>query len=196
MTSSTFGRRATATTLFMIGALATVLACRGNETTTAPLASTALAANSRRADVGGSGEQSPPGNAYGRPAQPVVCADRKAVVESGVFGPSGGTLIFGDSRLIIPGGALRGEVTITATAIGGSSSEVDFQPHGLHFEKPVGLALGSAGCAVPEEGMPNIVYLSDDGTVLETISAQYYPQWKVVAAPIEHFSGYAIAFSR
>jgi hypothetical protein len=195
MKSSTFGRRVAAASLFMIGALATVLACRGSEPTTAPLAST-IVTTSRRADVGQSDEQEAPGNAYGRPARPVVCTDRKAVVESGVFGPSGGTLIFGDSRLIIPGGALRGEVTITATAIGGSSSEVDFQPHGLRFLKPVGLALGSAGCALPEDGMPNIVYLSDNGTVLETIPARYFPQWKAVAAPIEHFSGYAIAFSR
>jgi hypothetical protein len=153
-------------------------------------------ANSRRGDVGTSGETDSPGNSNGHPAQPVVCTNRKAVVQSGVFGPSGGTLIFGDSRLIIPGGALRGEVTITATTIGGTSSQVDFEPHGLRFQKAVGLSLGSAGCAIPEDAMPNIVYLSDDGTVLETIPARYVPQWKAVAAPIEHFSGYAIAFSR
>src|SRR6202011_4926558 len=135
--------------------LATGLACRGSETTTAPFASI-TGANSRR-DVGVSGPIGSRGNAYGRPAQPVVCTDRKAAVESGVFGPSGGTLIFGDSRLIIPGGALREDVTITATTIGGSSSQVNFEPHGLRFQKPVGLALGSAGCAIPEDAMPNIV---------------------------------------
>lgn len=195
MTHSTLWRRTTAAGLFTIATLATVLACRGSDTATTPLTPT-VADGSRRGDVDQSGQHEPRGYAYGRPAQPVVCANRKAVVESGVFGPSGGTLIFGDSRLIIPGGALREEVTITAVTVGGSSSEVDFEPHGLRFEKPVGLALGSTGCALPDYGMPSIVYLSDDGTVLETIPAEYVPRWKVVAARIEHFSGYAIAFSR
>ena len=193
MKRSTLGRRATAACLLTIATLVTTLACRANETATAPIASTA-SGSSRRDDAGQASQTDRRDDAHGRPAQPVVCTGRKAVVESGVFGPSGGTLVFGDSRLIIPGGALRAPVTITATAVGGSSSQVNFEPHGLRFVKPVGLSLGSAGCALPEDAMPSIVYLADDGTVLETIAAQYVRQWKAVAAPIEHFSGYAIAF--
>lgn len=136
------------------------------------------------------------GNAFGPQggATPVTCSAHNVVVSSGVFGPAGGTLLFGDDRLVIPGGALHDTVTITATTSGDSNSVVDFQPQGLHFYKPAGLVLSSDGCTIPPDGMPSVVYLGPAGEVLETIEAVYSPQWKTVAAPIEHFSGYAIAF--
>lgn len=37
-----------------------------------------------------------------------------------------------------------------------------------------------------------ILYLDDAGTVLEEIDAFYSPSWKRVAAPIDHFSRYAL----
>ena len=89
---------------------------------------------------------------------------------------------------------MRDTVTITATIQGDATSTVQFQPEGLRFRKPAGLALSAEGCLVPDEGAPSIVYLGAEGQVLETIEAIYYPRFKTVAAPIEHFSGYAIAF--
>jgi hypothetical protein len=124
----------------------------------------------------------------------VACKASRVVVEAGVFGPAGGTLIFGDSRLIIPGGALHDTVTITATRLNDGTSTVQFHPEGLHFYKPAGLVLDGANCMLPDDGAPSIVYLGDHGEVLETIPARYDPHWKSVAAPIVHFSGYAIAF--
>ena len=103
-------------------------------------------------------------------------------------------LVIGRSRLIIPGGALHDTVTITATARGDSTSEVDFQPAGLRFAKPAGLVLDGTGCNLDDDATPSVVYVAPDGTILETIAAFYDPHWKAVAAPIEHFSGYAIAF--
>jgi hypothetical protein len=38
-----------------------------------------------------------------------------------------------------------------------------------------------------------VLYLDDAGNVLEEIDAIYFPQWKRVAAPIDHFSRYALA---
>jgi hypothetical protein len=132
--------------------------------------------------------------AGGHVPKPVVCKASRAAVQSGVFGPAGGTLAFGESRLIIPGGALHDTVTITATPLNDGTSTVQFQPQGLHFYKPAGLVLDAANCSLPDEGAPSIVYLGDAGEVLETIPARYDPHWKAVAAPIVHFSGYAIAF--
>jgi hypothetical protein len=126
--------------------------------------------------------------------RPVACKASRVAVESGVFGPAGGTLVVGESRLIIPGGALRDTVTITATRLNDGTSTVQFQPEGLHFHKPAGLVLDAASCFLPDDGAPSIVYLGDEGEVLETIPARYDPHWKAVAAPIVHFSGYAIAF--
>jgi len=127
-------------------------------------------------------------------ASATSCATRINSVNSGVFGPAGGTLTFGTSRLIIPGGALRDTVTITATVPGGDVSRVEFEPHGLQFAKAAGLQLDTAGCSVDDQVAPNVVYLSETGEILETIEAVYDPRWHTIAATIWHFSGYAIAF--
>jgi hypothetical protein len=123
-----------------------------------------------------------------------TCSPHGAVSASGVFGPAGGTLLFGNSRLIIPGGALRDTVTISATIPEGRSSSVEFAPHGLQFMKSAGLVLSAASCELANPLAPAVVYLAPDGTVLEYIEAVYDPRWRTIAAPIDHFSGYAIAF--
>ena len=127
-------------------------------------------------------------------ATPVACAGRTRFNASGTFGPAGGILQFGQSSLIIPGGALRDTVTISATVLDDGSSTVVFQPHGLRFYKPAGLVLDGTNCAFPTTGAASVVYVDDAGQVLQTIPAYYDPHWKAVAAPIVHFSGYAIAF--
>jgi hypothetical protein len=125
----------------------------------------------------------------------LLCSGRRVVVASGRFGPPGGTLLFANSRLIIPGGALHDTVTITASTPSPNSSEVIFKPEGLRFAKPAGLVLETTGCQTPpEDTAPSVVYLSPSGAILETIPAYYSSLWKTVAAPISHFSGYAIAF--
>jgi hypothetical protein len=130
----------------------------------------------------------------GHVPRPVACRSDRDVVKSGRFGPAGGTLVFGESRLIIPGGALHDTVTITATPLNDGTSTVQFEPEGLLFHKPAGLVLNAENCSIPTDGTPSIVYLGEEGEVLETIPATYDPHWKAVAAPIVHFSGYAIAF--
>lgn len=127
-------------------------------------------------------------------SSPVRCRGRQLIQSSGRFGPAGGILAFGNSRLIIPGGALRDTVTISATQLDDGTSTVRFEPHGLRFYKPAGLVLDGSGCDFPDRAVASVVYVDDAGTVLETIDAFYDPHWKAVAAPIVHFSGYAIAF--
>jgi hypothetical protein len=163
-------------------------ACGGADSVapSSALSPTAAAANAQGWGKGGNDDHAHP--------KPVTCAPHSPVVGTGVFGPSGGTLVIGDSRLIIPGGALRDTVTITGTAAGDGTSRVNFQPEGLHFRKPAALVLSGAGCTLPSDKEASIVYLGTDGQVLETIEALYLPRWKLVAAPIVHFSAYAIAF--
>jgi hypothetical protein len=128
----------------------------------------------------------------GAMASAMACATHVNVANSGVFGPAGGTLTFGTSRLIIPPGALRDTVTISATVPDGDASRVEFQPHGLEFFKAAGLQLDVTGCAVSD--VPDVVYLSETGEIVERIPAVYDPRWHTIAASIWHFSGYAIAF--
>lgn len=127
--------------------------------------------------------------------QPTIvrCSSSDAVAASGVVGPRGGVLRFGASSLVVPAGALRSTVRISVTPRGDQAG-VDFQPEGLRFQRSARLVLSATGCAVPADGAPAVVYLGADGEILETIAATYDRRWNQVVAPIEHFSGYGIAF--
>lgn len=165
------------------------LACSGDDTSS-PLAPPDL--SSRAASPAKLGFAGPRGKS-GKVFKPTVCSTQTVANGSGVFGPGGGTLVFGTSSLIIPGGALRDTVTISAIVVDTTTSRVELLPHGLQFEKPVGLLLDTSGCVINETA-PTVVYLSESGEILETIPAVYDPHWKTIAAPLNHFSGYAIAF--
>lgn len=172
----------------------------------AAFAAVLLAALACRPDVAGPAEhalQPVPPNAgrsdakapvpRGRPS-PVSCTPHRAETVGATIGPQGGVLRFGASRLIVPPGALHARVHITALSRGDASATVDFFPEGLRFHKPAGLVLSAAGCVTPADGVPSVVYLGPGDEILETITATYDRRWQEVAAPIEHFSGYAIAF--
>jgi len=124
----------------------------------------------------------------------VQCENHPAFEGSGDIGPSGGHIIAGPHRLIIPPGALLHTVHITATVPAGDNVFVEFQPSGLVFRKPAGLLLDAEGCDLSQYHAPDVVYLNDAGDVEERIDAVYSNHWKTVAAPIWHFSGYAIAW--
>lgn len=181
--------RTFAATLLIGGVLA---ACAGDAATVSPLS--APATNSQDIGFLKRGLTKPNANAAERAFAGTACATHITSTDSGVFGPAGGTLVFGTSRLIIPGGALKDTVTISATSLGGETSRVEFQPHGLEFAKSAGLLLDTSGCAIDEQNAPNVVYLSESGEILEFIRAVFDPHWHTFAAPIDHFSGYAIAF--
>jgi hypothetical protein len=167
-------------------ALLTVCACRAADLSAPSSTLTPESASALRGGPAPSGTRKTP--------KPVACDPRPAASVSDVIGPRGGVLRFGASRLIVPAGALHEKVRITATTRGDASATVDFQPDGLRFHKPAGLVLDADGCDTPADGVPSVVHLGADGQVLETIAATFDRRWKEVAAPIVHFSGYAIAF--
>lgn len=172
----------------------------------AAFASVVLAVLACRADLAGPGERppaSPPPSVQRHDAKsplpragpsPVACLPRHPASVSALVGPTGGVLAFGASRLIVPPGALHATVRLSAVTRGDASATVDFFPEGLRFHKPAGLVLSATGCLTPAEGVPSVVYLGENGEILETIAATYDRRGKEVAAPIVHFSGYAIAF--
>ena len=179
--------------LLSLGALGSVVACQGGELTSSAPHSPPPAASLTRGL-----QEAPPGKGFAGTINNAFhaarCADRRTSSDRALFGPAGGTLVFGNSRLIIPGGALTDTVTISATIVDATTSRVELRPHGLLFAKPAGLLLSVEGCVFSADEIPTLVYLSEDGTVLETIGAVFDPKWKTFAAPIIHFSGYAIAF--
>ena len=182
MTRALLSRRAALSTAVLL----TLAACR--------VADLSAPARPRATDAASADRvKLPPrrGDHWPRPAD---CQTREALASSAEIGPRGGVLRLGGSRLVVPPGALRTSVRITATRRGDASGAVDFQPDGLRFHKPAGLVLSASGCETPPDGEAAVVHLGPQGEILETIAASFDRRRDEVAAPITHFSGYAIAF--
>jgi hypothetical protein len=123
--------------------------------------------------------------------QVIACQQRTAAADSALIGPAGGTLLVGNNELIVPAGALLEPVMIRGEIPADTIVSIRLSPDGLTFRKPAGLRLDASGCAEPAKGF-TLLYLDDAGNVLEEIEAYYSPWWKSVAAPINHFSRYAL----
>jgi hypothetical protein len=117
------------------------------------------------------------------------CVPKEPSSGSALIGPAGGDLIIGPHRLIVPPGALTKPVVISGRVPADESFKIDLEPHGLEFKKPAGLILDAAGCS----SVPTIVYLIDDIVASDPVAAVYSHFWHTIAAPIWHFSRYAIA---
>jgi len=130
----------------------------------------------------------------GAPGQVVACGNRQASYGSAVIGPSGGTLVVGNSRLIVPPGALLAPTLISGTVPDTTIAIIEFEPTGLQFRRPAGLQLDVTGCESTGNDNPAVVYVDDAGNTSERIDAVFSNDWHTVAAPINHFSGYAFAF--
>lgn len=118
------------------------------------------------------------------------CTPRDAQYGTATIGPSGGELDVGSIRLIIPAGALTQTIQVSGTSPAGSTPTVFFEPSGLQFKKPAGLVMDASNCT----DVPSVVYLDELGVDSPPIPAVYSTWWHTVAAPIDHFSGYAVAF--
>lgn len=104
------------------------------------------------------------------------------------IGPDGGVLDIGPHRLIVPPGALTKQTLLSGTIPTGNSIEIDFQPSGLQFRKPAGLIFDVSSCGP----VPNAIFIDEVGGEDEHIQAIYSNWWHTIAAPIEHFSVYAL----
>lgn len=106
--------------------------------------------------------------------------------------PSGAVLSVGGATLTVPAGAVDHPVRITMTVPEGSFLQVHFEPHGLQFDKPVGLSVdleGATGSSFKlayfetmTDGMVNALETSDV-TVANGVAHGF----------LRHFSGYIIA---
>jgi hypothetical protein len=168
-------------------ALAAVAACQSADSTS-PL----RASGSARADKGGvlPGSIGGPGLLVGAQGRLRGCTPRDAQYGTATIGPNGGDIVVGNSRLVIPPGALTQTVVITATSPAGDVPSVFFEPHGLQFKRSAGLILDVSNCT----DVPSAVYINEIGVVGDPIQAVYSTLWHTVAAPIDHFSGYEVAF--
>ena len=118
------------------------------------------------------------------------CIPRAAQVGTATIGPSGGELAVGTHRLIVPPGALTEMVQISGTSPSDSVPKIFLEPHGLRFKRPAGLILDASNCV----NVPDIVYINEIGVASAPIAAIYSTLWRTIAAPLDHFSGYEVAF--
>jgi hypothetical protein len=124
----------------------------------------------------------------------LLCSPQPYAVDSEYIGPEGGVLNVGSHRLQIPGGAVSTRVKITGEQIPGSTNSVRFSPEGLQFEKPATLTMSYANCALVLL-QKKIVYTDEKLKILEVLTASLdLFNRKVVTAPIDHFSRYAVAY--
>ena len=122
------------------------------------------------------------------------CEPQEYDGEAKIIGPAGGELHAGDHKLVIPRGALLVPTIITAEAPTTSLIEVDFEPHGLVFEKRPVLTLSYKHCLQPEGEQHGVAYLSAQGDVLENLRSHDDRWLDQVEAWLEHFSRYAITY--
>ena len=119
---------------------------------------------------------------------PLACGVVAPITGSATIGANGGELDIGPHRLFVPPGALTQVTTLSATIDAGPSIVIHFHPTGLQFKKPAGLVFDASSCGT----VPNVLYLDEQGGFLEEIRAVYSNWWHRIAAPLDHFSNYAL----
>jgi hypothetical protein len=112
------------------------------------------------------------------------------------IGPEGGTVQVGPHLLEIPAGALTRKTRISAEIVPDSTSSVKFGPSGLVFATPARLTLSYAHCQGAANSLVNrrIAYTTDALQVLKLLPTADVKEKKAVAAPLDHFSRYAVAW--
>jgi hypothetical protein len=123
----------------------------------------------------------------------LTCSPLPYDSESERIGPDGGFISVGKNTLVIPRGALKTSVKITAEQVRGKTNSVRFGPEGLQFEKPAVLTMNYDNCALVLV-QKKIVYTDEQLKVLQVLRSLDLFRAKVVSAPIDHFSRYAVAY--
>jgi hypothetical protein len=109
-------------------------------------------------------------------------------------GPTGGRIEIGPHALIIPRGALRRSVEITASAPAGPHVRVTLRPHGLKFRSRVTLVLSYRHCTSVGPRRPKIAHVDElQDSILDLLPSKHSSFKKSVSTSLSHFSGYAIA---
>src|SRR5947208_12961681 len=83
------------------------------------------------------------------------------------IGPEGGELEVGRNWLVIPQGALRDPVSISAVAPSDTVAMVRFRPEGLRFLSTALLVLTYDNCRIPRPATPRIALVTDSYRVIE-----------------------------
>ena len=121
------------------------------------------------------------------------CPALPASSTSKTIGTGGGTITVGPHSLVIPAGALAGNVTIKASIQSEKAIRVHFEPDGLKFAKPATLTMSYAHCGLINTLLlRRIDYVSPNLSVLEQLLSVDNLLARRVSAQLQHFSDYAV----
>jgi hypothetical protein len=124
------------------------------------------------------------------------------------IGPAGGALVVGRNWLVVPRGALREPVRITAVAPSDTVAWVRFQPDGLQFQTTAFLVATYDHCRVPKKATPRIALVTNSLEIIEYMTSRDlslrdlaiekgqhgYKGRRRIVAELHHFSNYAVAW--
>lgn len=130
-----------------------------------------------------------------RPLGLLTCRPMAPATGSAVIGPMGGTVQVGPHVLRVPPGALDAPVLITGYAPSSDVNRVEFQPHGLAFERSAALTMSYANCDIVSWLLPKrIAYVDGDLDILYYLLSLDNIFAKKVTGKVDHFSDYAVAW--
>ncbi len=121
------------------------------------------------------------------------------------IGPKGGVLEVRHNWLLVPQGALKDNVSITAVAPSDTVALIRLQPEGLRFQKTAFLVATYDNCRIRKGVTPRIAHVTDALAVIEYLPSGDYsfgdPRLKKVhnwrrrvVGELQHFSNYAVAW--
>ncbi len=121
------------------------------------------------------------------------------------IGPEGGVLEVRHNWLLVPKGALKEKVSITAVTPSDTLALIRLQPEGLRFQKAAVLVVAYDNCRVRKGATPRIAHVTDALKVIEFLPAVTAslddPRFKhvhrshhSVVGELQHFSNYAVAW--
>lgn len=120
------------------------------------------------------------------------------------IGPEGGEIEVGRNWLLIPQGALRQAVSITAVAPSDTVAVIRFRPEGLRFQATALLVAGYDNCRVPKTVTPRLALLTNLFAIVEFLEpgdamlpphfAKGHKGHHRVVGQLHHFSNYAVAW--
>jgi hypothetical protein len=123
------------------------------------------------------------------------CTPLPATSRTVVIGSAGGVVSAGPYTLVVPKGALKAPVPITAEVVSDNVNSVRFSPEGLKFSESATLTMSYSNCFGVGMLLPKkIAYTSEGLKLLEILTSVDIVSQKKVTSSLDHFSRYAIAF--
>lgn len=123
------------------------------------------------------------------------CSPLPAASDTEQIGSEGGVLVVGPHVLVVPPGALAQRTTIRGEVVPGNVNSVRFSPEGLRFAKGAVLTMSYRNCSGLGMLLPKQIVYTDEGlNLLAILRSLDLSSQKLVSAPLEHFSRYAVAY--